>query len=131
MISSRASGTSAARGPDDRVVVCFSGGADSLCTAALAAERFREVHLVVYERQGFEGLERTATGAERLRARYPEVEFKHWLVNVDRLYAEIAYGRYVRDLLKYGTFLVAACEICKLTFHVRTICYCLETGIRH
>lgn len=113
----------------DRVVVCFSGGADSLCAAALAAERFKEVHLIVYERQGLEGLERTITGADRLRKRFPDVEFKHFLINVDKLYEEIAYGQYFRDLLKYRTFLVAACELCKFTFHIRTICYCLDNQI--
>lgn len=115
----------------DRVVVLFSGGSDSLLTAALAAERFDEVYLVTYHRLGFSGTENSARGAEALANKYGAGRIHHEIIDITKLFKHVSYERYLHNLRKHKLFLLSTCGLCKLSMHIRTLIYCEDRGIQH
>jgi hypothetical protein len=115
----------------DRVVVLFSGGTDSMLTAALAAERFDEVFLVTYHRLGLSGTENSARGAEALANKYGAHRIHHEIIDISKLFKHVSYERYLHNLRKHKLFLLSTCGLCKLSMHIRTLIYCEDHGIEH
>ncbi|MEZ4268640.1 MAG: 7-cyano-7-deazaguanine synthase [Myxococcota bacterium] len=115
----------------DRVVVLFSGGTDSMLTAALAAERFDEVFLVTYHRLGLAGTENSARGAEALANKYGADRIHHEIIDITKLFKHVSYERYLQNLRKHKLFLLSTCGLCKLSMHIRTLIYCEDHGIKH
>ena len=111
------------------LVVLFSGGTDSTCTAALVAGDYERIHLVTYSRFGLFHMEHASTNVALLRHRFGENRFIHTIIPVDRIFKEISYARYWRLLIKYGLFLLSTCGLCRLAMHVRTVVYCRAHGI--
>lgn len=107
----------------------FSGGTDSTCAAALMVERFERVHLLTFEELGTSASASPAANVERLRRRYGAERFVHREFPVDRLLREVSYRRYAHYLRRHGLFMVSNCGFSSLSWHLRTLAYCLDNGV--
>ena len=116
------------RSPDPCVVV-YSGGTDSTCAAALAAERHAEVHLLTYFERGTARSPNPERNIERLRAAFPETRFRHETLSTDRLVRFLSYERYLQNLARHGLYVLSTPGFSSLSWHVRTLIYCRENGI--
>jgi len=118
------------------VCIRFSGGADSTLTAACAASKFNEVHLLTFTHSAlsFPGkkaaLKRLNT-FEYLKRKYGQNKFKHELVDMDPLLKKVYSKRLYRDILKYGLIRLRVCPTCQFVMHLATINYCLQKGVRN
>jgi 7-cyano-7-deazaguanine synthase in queuosine biosynthesis len=114
------------------VAVLYSGGSDSVLSAAVLTKDFDEIHLLTFTYAVIaEGSERSKVNVERLRRKYPDRRFVHSIFYLDNLLKMILSHRKLRDLLKYRLFVVAMCPICKVAMHTRTLLYCLDHGIKY
>ena len=117
---------------NEKVALLYSGGSDSTLAAAVLTEKFDELHLLTfYYSNVSEGIERSKVNVERLRNKFMDKIFVHHIMNLDKLYKEILYGRYILDLIKYRFFVLAMCPICKIAMFTRTLVHCLDNDIRH
>lgn len=114
---------------DTPVAVLFSGGTDSTCAAALAAQRHNCIHLLTFIEHATRNSPLPTHNAHLLQARFPEVQFLSRAISVDRLVRFFWYERYVRTVRQYGLLALATPGFSSLSWHVRTIAYCLEHGI--
>lgn len=112
-----------------KIVVLFSGGTDSLLTSALMAEKFKEVYLNTYHRFGFFSTTNSEVNVRKLKERYRDSRFIHQIIRVDKLTKYVFTERYLRNLLKYGFFMLSNCGLCKLAMHIRTVIFCLDNNI--
>ena len=114
------------------VAVMYSGGTDSTYTAQLMAEQFDRVHLVTYRRKGMFNVESSDTNFRKLVDRWGEEKFVRPpnFPSVDKLFRQLSYGHYWRDLFRHGLFTLTTCGICKLAMHMRTMVYCLDNDVR-
>jgi hypothetical protein len=111
--------------------VVFSGGTDSTCVAALAAERHSAVHLLTYHELGTKHSPVPLGNVALLQKYFPDTPISHHAYSTDRLVRHIGYERYFRNLLKYGFYMLATPGFSSLSWHVRTIVYCRQNGITH
>ncbi len=109
--------------------VLYSGGTDSTCVASLQAERFDRVHLLTFEERGTRGSPRPAGNLAALRRRHGTSRFVHQSLSVDALVRRLSYERYLRGLARHGLFMLATPGFSSLSWHVRTLVYCLDNGI--
>jgi len=109
--------------------VIFSGGTDSTCAAALAAEKHSRVHLLTYYESATERQCAPRRNLEALRARFPATEFYPHFVSVDRLVRHLSYDKYWHYLRTQKALVLATCGFSTLSWHACTILYCLENGI--
>lgn len=112
------------------IAILFSGGTDSTCVAALMAERSRDLHLLTFTRHGFHEIEKSATAVQRLVEKFPDVQFQHKIIDVDRLFSHLAFKDYLQRVRRFGLRMVQNCTFCALAHHFRALGYCLEHGIR-
>lgn len=115
---------------NNELVLLFSGGTDSNYTAVLMKEKYRNIHLVTYDRFGFLNTKNSLSSAQALRDKFGMGKFSHRIINIDALFKKISYSNYVQDLLKYRFFVLLTCGLCKLAMHWQTIIYCLENNIK-
>jgi len=111
------------------IVVLYSGGTDSTCTAALMAERFDKVHLLTFDRFGLFSVTNSKVNVKRLKDKFGENKFTHKIINVDRLFKKVSYSKYLYNFIKYRFLLLSTCGLCKLAMHIRSLIYCLENNI--
>ena len=109
----------------------FSGGADSTLAACLLARSFDEVRLITYTSFSFLAEEMALSRLEKMRARFPDVEFVHLFIPIDAFYREISRRDYFRTLMRYGVLAISPCRACMLAMHWRHLLYCLQNGICH
>lgn len=95
------------------------------------AERYARVHLLTFEDVATRGSPCPTANVERLRAKYGADRFVHSLLPVDRILERISYERYARNLRRHGLYLVSTPGFSSLSWHARTIAYCLDHGIAH
>ncbi|MFC1889582.1 hypothetical protein ACFL4G_07480, partial [Thermodesulfobacteriota bacterium] len=114
-----------------KVAVKYSGGTDSTAATVMVAEAFDKVHLVTYRHSGIRHINNSTHHLSRLRELYGEDKFEHVIIDMDRLFKEVTFSRYVKNIRRYGFFNLTTCGLCKLAMHVRTILYCLDEGIDH
>ena len=115
---------------NNELVLLFSGGTDSTYAAVLMQEKYRNIHLVTYDRFGFLNTENSLSSAEAIQNKFGMEKFSHRIINIDALFKKVSYNSYVRDLLKYRFFVLLTCGLCKLAMHWQTIIYCLENNIK-
>lgn len=115
----------------EEAVVLYSGGTDSTCAAAIMAERFQRLHLLTFDRYGFHHVERSRDTVEALARRFPDTEFVHRIVRVEKLFAHLAYRDYLSRLRRFGFRMLQNCTFCALAHHLRALAWCQEHGIRH
>lgn len=115
----------------DKCVLLFSGGTDSFCSAAILAERFREIHLITYFERATAGSPVPKENVAKLRLKFPAVTFRHFLISTDQLIRKISYERYFVKLVEFGFYNLCTPGISSLSWHVRTIRHCLKNKIEH
>ncbi|MEQ1917977.1 MAG: hypothetical protein ABL955_02170 [Elusimicrobiota bacterium] len=115
----------------DSCALAFSGGTDSTCAAALLAERFAHVHLLTFRELGTGGAPVPTGNVEKLRVKFPNTEFIHRVIPVDRLVEKIGYDRYPSCVARHGLFMLSTCGFSSLSWHARMIVYCLDNGLAH
>lgn len=114
-----------------KAVVNYSGGSDSVFSAAIVSEKFDEIHMLTFYHLGSKHVENTKRNVERIRKRYPYKKYIHHIINLDPLAKYIVKRNYLRGLFKYGFINMAMCSICMLTIHTRVVLYCIDNGIKH
>lgn len=113
----------------DAIAVLFSGGTDSTCTAALMAGAYRTVHLLTCSEYATRSSPFPKGNADLLRAHFSGTRFVHEAISVDPLVRYFSYERYARTLWAHGFLVLATPGFSTLSWHVRTIAYCLQHGI--
>ncbi|MBL7688818.1 MAG: hypothetical protein JNJ49_12355 [Bdellovibrionaceae bacterium] len=111
-------------------VVLYSGGTDSTCAAAIEAERYRAVHLLTFEELATRNSPLPTANVERLRARFSTTSFYHVHISTDRLVRRLSYENYLQNIVKHGFFVLSTPGYSSLSWHLRTIQYCVQNNIR-
>lgn len=110
--------------------VMFSGGSDSSLCAIRIGQRFDKVHLVTFTRRGVWGKEQVTQQAAKLAKFFGDPhKFSLHFIKTDRLLKYVMYESYFRHLRRHGIMLASMCGLCKVSFHWRTLVYCLQNGI--
>ncbi len=113
----------------DKIAILFSGGTDSTASSALMAEKYKEVHLLTYDRAGFYCADHSNYNAELLKNRFPEIKIPHYVLETTDLGEYITNYRRWHYIRKYGFFTLQNCGFCALLNHIGTIAYCLKHDI--
>lgn len=117
--------------PGRIAVVLYSGGSDSTLAAIRTAMGFERVHLLAFTRRGMSGREHVAFQAGRLARFFGDPgKFALRVIGTDRLFRHVMYERYFHHVRRHGLLVGSMCGLCKVSFHWRTLIYCLEHGIR-
>ena len=111
------------------LVLLFSGGTDSTCTAVLMQDKYEKIHLITYDRFGLLNTKNSQNSALKLKKKFGQNKFIHTIINIDKMFKKISYVNYFRDILKYKFFLLLTCGLCKLAMHWQTIIYCLNNNV--
>lgn len=111
--------------------ILYSGGTDSTCVAALLAQQYDHSHLLTYEELGTRGAPSPRRNVEALQEKFGRGKFSHHLMSIDALLRYISYDQYLRYLIRHGLFVLSTPGFSSLSWHVRTIVYCLDHGIDH
>jgi hypothetical protein len=115
----------------EKCVIVFSGGTDSTCVASLMAQKFKEIHLLTYFEEGTKDEPFPTENIKKLREKYPSVKFKHFVSSTDNLVKFISYHKYLYFLTKFGLLNMATPGFSSLSWHMRTIAYCLDNDIKY
>ena len=111
--------------------ILYSGGTDSTCVAALLAEQYDRLHLLTFRELGTRGAPSPSQNVGKLQEKFGREKFHPHLISVDTLLRHISYDRYLWYVSRHGFFMLSTCGFSSLSWHVRTIVYCLDHGIRH
>ena len=109
--------------------ILFSGGTDSTCTAAVLAEVFKTVHLITFYDISNINSPLPIENVKRLKKAFPDTTFIHVKINTDKLIKHLSFSKYFTYLLKYKLISTANCFYIPLSWHIRTLIYCLEHKI--
>lgn len=116
---------------DREVAILFSGGTDSALTAALAAAQFRKIHLLTFDWAGLHSIGNTQLNFNKLRETFPDNEFKHVIIDINKLAKHVFYENYLKYLKRHGFFVLSICGLCKLSMHARAAVYCIDNNISY
>jgi len=86
---------------------------------------------LTYFERGTARSPRPEKNVERLRAAFPGTRFRHETISTDRLVRFLSYERYLRNLVRHGLSMLSTPGFSSLSWHVRTLIYCRENGIKH
>ncbi len=114
-----------------KCAVLFSGGTDSLCTAALLADQYETIHLLTYYESATKQINRSTDNIEKLKFRYPKIKFIQKIYSIDRLLKKLSYDNYFKSLGRHHFYNLATPGLSSLSWHVSTILYCKEKNIDH
>ena len=107
-------------------VVVFSGGTDSMCTAALMAEKYKVIHLLTYYDYATKNEPFPFENVERLRKHFPNVTWLYKTINTDNIIKFFSYRAFLADTFRFGLYNIMTPAFSTLSWHCRTIAYCLE-----
>jgi len=107
----------------------YSGGTDSTCTAMLLGERFERVHLLTFEEDATRSSAFPDANVQRLRDHFDPNRFPHQLLYIEPLLKTLSTENYLQNLRRHGLFMLSNCGFSSLSWHVRTIVYCLDNNI--
>src|SRR5581483_10607856 len=88
------------------------------------------IHLLTFVETATRGSPLPRANVERLRKRFGADRFEHRVFPIDGLLRYWSYDGYLRSLLRHGFFMLATPGFSALSWHVRSILYCLEHGIK-
>ena len=114
----------------NKCVILFSGGTDSFCTAALACEKFNEVHLLTFFEKATESSPVPDEIVSKLKSKYPEVKIVHSVISTDSLVRFLSYHDYFSSLVKFHLLNLATPGISSLSWHISAIKYCKVENIK-
>lgn len=106
------------------VVVLFSGGTDSFCTAALCCEQYSEVHLLTFYEQATQSSPIPQENIKKLRQHYPQVNLIHTVISTDEIVKKLSYENYYERLRQFGLLNLATPGLSSLSWHMAAILYC-------
>ncbi|MFH1397317.1 MAG: hypothetical protein ABIH27_02030 [Candidatus Omnitrophota bacterium] len=115
---------------NNQIAILFSGGTDSTCAAAIMTDRFNVIHLITLNRFGFFSVENSSCNVRLLQQKFSTKIFIHNFINTDNLARYISYNNFIRNLFKYGFFMLSNCLICGLVNHFRALIFCLDNDIK-
>ena len=107
----------------------FSGGTDSMLSAALMAEKYKKIYLITYNRFGLFSVSNSKINVQKLKNKFGEDKFTHRIIRIDKLSKYVFYERYFHNFIKHRFFLLSICGLCKLAMHIRTVIFCLNNKI--
>jgi hypothetical protein len=111
--------------------VLYSGGTDSTCAAAIAAEKYSRVHLLTFTENSTDRSPVPYANVAKLVAKYGKARVLHTLVNSEPLVRFFATDHYLSCLFRYGFFVLSNPGYSSLAWHTRTLVYCAEHGIKN
>lgn len=114
-----------------RCVLLFSGGTDSLCSAALLTEKYNEIHLLTFYEKSTENSPQPRSHLQKLREHFPQVRFYYSFYSTDQIVKKLSYQAYWRNLLRFGLYNLVSPGLSSLSWHIRTIAYARRQGINH
>lgn len=114
---------------NSRAVVLYSGGSDSTLVLLDSMDRYSEVHAVTYYRRLVSRIDPRNRNIEKIQCLYGGSKLVYSEIDFDGLFLDVARGRHIADLRKYGFFTLCLCGACKIAMHVRTLLYCLENNV--
>lgn len=111
-------------------VVLFSGGTDSFCSAALAAEKHDRVHLVTYYERATANSPWPMQNLEKLSNKYGHEKFSLSVFSTDKIVKHLGYKKFFSSLFKSHFYNLATPGLSSLSWHTRTILFCQEKNIK-
>lgn len=112
-----------------RISLLFSGGADSTLAAAKLTTNYGEIDLITFKHYATWHIRASEKSENRLRAKYPQVKFKHIYLNSSDLFLRLQ-ARILRDLPGHPFLNLYFCGACKLAMHTELAAYNLQNGIK-
>ncbi len=107
----------------------FSGGTDSTCAAAVMAENFGVLHLLTF--YDLSNPSPSPTGnVEKLSNHFTDTKFVHEFICTDSLVKHLTFDKYLSYLTKFGFLALSNCLFSSMSWHIRTLVYCLENQIK-
>lgn len=113
------------------VAILYSGGTDSTCAAAIAATQYTDVHLLTFYERATKDSPYPEENIALLKRHFPHTSFTARYLSIDALVRFFSYEQYVHTVGAHGVLAVATCGYSSLSWHVRTITYCLENDVKH
>ena len=109
----------------------FSGGPNSVLTAALLTRYVPRIHLLAYTRSFMKYKDRMEVNLKGLVEKFGPDKFVYREMNLDRVISESILGPYEEDKKKFGAvmYMMKKCAGCKLGMHLSTIRYCIDNKI--
>lgn len=111
----------------------FTGGRDSTRTTLILGEDlgFSDIHLLTFKTELTDDIPKVYTNIEKLRKYFAgRVNIHHTIIETHDLLRDLVQKKYLRNMLKFGTFNAATfCPSCRLSHHIHTIIYCQQHGI--
>ncbi len=111
-------------------VVLFSGGTDSFCSAALAAEKHDRVHLLTFYERATQNSPWPVQNLEKLRNKYGQDKFTLSVFSTDKIVKHLGYKNFWGSLIKFHFYNLATPGLSSLSWHTRTILFCQENNIK-
>ena len=108
----------------NKCVVLFSGGTDSFCTAALACEKFSEVHLLTFFEKATAESPVPKENVSKLKFEYPKTKIFHEVISTDSLVRILSYQDYFQSVIKFHLLNLATPGLSSLSWHISAIKYC-------
>ncbi len=114
----------------EAVCIRFSGGMDSMLTASICAELFREVHLITFTARRGPEVEKTHRATEMLRSRYGASRFVHRIEEMGPLREKIYFEDYVPKFHPSNYYeVISVCPACVMAMHIETLAYCRRHAV--
>ncbi len=101
--------------------ILFSGGTDSLCAAAVAAEKYQRIHLLTFFDLSNKNSPMPVNSARLLRQKFPERDIRHFSIDTDPIVRHLSYDRYFSNLRRYKLLLTANCAFTSMSWHIATV----------
>lgn len=113
-----------------KCAVLFSGGTDSLCSAALAVEKHTHVYLLTFYEESTKDSPWPKENLKKLREKYGEDKFSLSVFSTDKIVRFLNYDSYFYFFKKYHFYNLATPGLSSLSWHARTIEFCRANNIQ-
>ncbi len=114
---------------NDSCIVLFSGGTDSLCAAALAAQSYQSIHLLTCFDRTTKNSPIPTQSVKLLKRHFPTNEIKLFKCNTDQIVKNLSYSRFFKFFFKYRLLQTASCAHTSLSWHITAMIHSQTYGI--
>ncbi|MBU4334701.1 MAG: hypothetical protein KKD07_09700 [Candidatus Omnitrophica bacterium] len=95
------------------------------------SKEYDRVHLLTFKRFGLFCMDNIKYNIPRLKDSCGKDKFLHKVIDINKLFEEVSYNRYLHYLKKYNFMVLSTCGLCKLSMHVRALIYCVENNVKY